>query len=351
MRKLYLVRHGRPEFPDGESCCLGSTDLPLGTLGRMQAYLAAELLREKGIGTVFSSPLSRAVQTAEYLCPEPRLKAGLEEVFAGDWDGLSFAEIRRRWPELYILRGHDRSIMPPGSESMESANRRFSAAVTDCLAESRTAPALVTHRSVSLGWLKNVCGIQEPELENAFGCGSVMALELDGEGRAQSAAICERVELNPERAEMLLRIHGTPDNVRAHCAAVAELGAELCRRLSLNAETAYCAGLLHDIARTGKDHARTGAQLMERLGYPLYADIIGRHHELGFAGQIDEATVVYIADKLLLGSERVSLETRFSRSAGSCGTPEAAAAHLRRFEEAQKVKARINEIYGKELIP
>lgn len=39
MRKIYLVRHGDPDFPDGIKLCIGTTDIALGPLGRMDFIL------------------------------------------------------------------------------------------------------------------------------------------------------------------------------------------------------------------------------------------------------------------------------------------------------------------------
>ena len=69
MRKLYLIRHGRPDIPQGKRLCLGRTDIPLGPLGRMQACLLGQELAGR-VSRVFSSPLSRAVQTAEGISRE-----------------------------------------------------------------------------------------------------------------------------------------------------------------------------------------------------------------------------------------------------------------------------------------
>ena len=44
MRRVYLIRHGHPDFPLGAHMCLGRTDTPLGPLGRMQAALLGEEL-------------------------------------------------------------------------------------------------------------------------------------------------------------------------------------------------------------------------------------------------------------------------------------------------------------------
>ena len=48
----------------------------------------------------------------------------LREVSVGRWEGLSFAEIRERWPELYEARGENMSsVAPPGGESLPSRIR------------------------------------------------------------------------------------------------------------------------------------------------------------------------------------------------------------------------------------
>ena len=62
MKRVYLIRHGLPDFPGGERMCLGSTDLPLAPEGLAQAEQMAVALPP--VTAVFSSPLNRAVQTA-----------------------------------------------------------------------------------------------------------------------------------------------------------------------------------------------------------------------------------------------------------------------------------------------
>ena len=39
MRNLYLVRHGKPQYPDEHSYCVGQTDFSLSMLGHLQAVL------------------------------------------------------------------------------------------------------------------------------------------------------------------------------------------------------------------------------------------------------------------------------------------------------------------------
>ena len=56
MRNLYLVRHGKPQYPDEHSYCVGQTDFSLSMLGHLQAVLLNEELSDK-ISGVYCSPL------------------------------------------------------------------------------------------------------------------------------------------------------------------------------------------------------------------------------------------------------------------------------------------------------
>ena len=101
MRNLYLVRHGKPQYPDEHSYCVGQTDFSLSMLGHLQAVLLNEELSDK-ISGVYCSPLLRAVETAGHMAPElPHIiVSDLSERNLGEWDGLSFDKIRQRWSDI-----------------------------------------------------------------------------------------------------------------------------------------------------------------------------------------------------------------------------------------------------------
>lgn len=115
-------------------------------------------------------------------------------------------------------------------------------------------------------------------------------------------------------------------------------------------ELIHTCALLHDIARPLPEHAEAGAELLAGLGYPVHAEGIRRHMELGDFKQLDEAAVVFIADKLVQQDRRVTLGERYAASADRCLSQEARAAHERRRKEAEAVAAAVNKICGKELI-
>ena len=156
MKKVYLIRHALPDFPGGKRMCIGITDIPLGDEGRLQAAEMAKNLPP--VTAVFSSPLSRAVQTAEAIGLPVTILPGLREMYAGEWDGLTFDEIRQRYPELYAARAKDLTIPLPGSESYEDGIARFSAAMNAAAETASGDFAVVAHGGIIAQFLQSISG-------------------------------------------------------------------------------------------------------------------------------------------------------------------------------------------------
>jgi len=156
MKKVYLIRHGLPDFPGGKGMCIGTTDIPMGETGLAQAAEMAKNLPP--VTAVFSSPLSRALQTAQAIGLPVIILPDLREMYAGEWEGLTFQQIRDRYPELYAARFHDLTIPLPGSESYEDGLARFSAAMETA---AETAPgdfAVIAHGGIIAQFLQSITG-------------------------------------------------------------------------------------------------------------------------------------------------------------------------------------------------
>ncbi len=145
MRRIYLIRHGKPDMPPGQKLCIGITDLPLGKQGHRQGKALAEIFKEKNCTAVYCSDLQRAIQTARYLTDSPRILPQLGEMQAGEWEGLPFSHIKARWPEIYEARGRDITIPIPGAEPWEAVQARFLAGLQIALEETDGDIALVAH--------------------------------------------------------------------------------------------------------------------------------------------------------------------------------------------------------------
>lgn len=156
MKKVYLIRHGLPDFPGGKRMCLGTTDLPMGEAGLQQAGdMAAKLPR---VTAVFSSPLIRAVRTAEAIGMPVTILNGLREMHAGEWDGLTFEEIQVRYPELYAARAQDQTIPLPGAEEHAEALARFTAAMEHAASLAPGDFAVVAHGGIIARFLRRISG-------------------------------------------------------------------------------------------------------------------------------------------------------------------------------------------------
>jgi broad specificity phosphatase PhoE len=104
---MLLVRHGATEANLCRPYLLQGLrpDHDLAACGHRQAEATAAALLGYPVAHIYSSPLKRAVQTATILCQRLRVRLdieeGLVEADVGEWSGLSWDEVARRWPEEY----------------------------------------------------------------------------------------------------------------------------------------------------------------------------------------------------------------------------------------------------------
>jgi ribonuclease H / adenosylcobalamin/alpha-ribazole phosphatase len=135
--RLILVRHGATERTLQRRYS-GRADVALAELGLAQAEATARrvstLAGPTAVAAVVTSPLSRCTRTAEVIAaatgdPPVVVEPDLVECDFGDWDGLTFAEVRTRWPaELDEWLGSP-GVAPPGGESFVSVDARVRRAV------------------------------------------------------------------------------------------------------------------------------------------------------------------------------------------------------------------------------
>ena len=138
---LVLVRHGETELT-AQRRYSGRGDVGLSTKGTAQAAAAAARVASVvgAVAAVVTSPLSRCVSTAEAIAdqvgsPPVQVDPDLVECDFGEWEGLTFAEVRERWPERLDEWLASPSVAPPGGESFDAVASRVRAAVTRLLAD------------------------------------------------------------------------------------------------------------------------------------------------------------------------------------------------------------------------
>lgn len=350
MRKIYLIRHGHPDFPCAAHVCLGRTDTPLSPLGRMQACLLGESLGGFEL-TVFSSPLTRCRETAAPLGRELNIVEDLAEQDMGPWDGLDFDQIRERWPELYARRSAEPLLVPPDAEPLRAVQERVMPAFSDCLTHSRGDIAVVVHASVIqaiLAAVKDVPLEESRSLRPPYA--SWALLRGDGALTVEREAVLPRPALSPTLAEKLLTAAAPGESIERHCRAVARTALRFSAALpEMDVRLLYSAALLHDVARGEKKHAALGAEWLRMLGYEKTAALVEQHHD--YEGrELNEAALLYLADKCVQEDRLVPLDARFEASRQKCRGEAALAAHRRRYETALFLRDRLNALSGKKLV-
>ena len=127
-----LLRHGQTPM-SVQKRYAGRSDTPLTDVGVQQAAAAAKRLASAGLGAIVTSPLLRAVQTAREVAAVTGAAVvtddGFRETDFGAWEGLTFAEVRERWPAELATWLADPQVAPPGGESFTDVSARVTAAL------------------------------------------------------------------------------------------------------------------------------------------------------------------------------------------------------------------------------
>ena len=144
-----LLRHGQTPM-SVQKRYAGRSDVPLTDAGVQQAAAAAKRLASAGLDVIVTSPLQRAVQTAQEVAAVTGAAVvtddGFRETDFGAWEGLTFAEVRERWPAELAAWLADPEVAPPGGESFADVSTRVTAALHRVLAaRARQRVLIVSH--------------------------------------------------------------------------------------------------------------------------------------------------------------------------------------------------------------
>jgi probable phosphoglycerate mutase len=152
---IYLTRHGETQY-NRQNRFNGRTDSPLTELGVSEAHrqgrVLGEVLEPDRSLRIVSSPLGRAVHTAEIIRDQIRMTGyeietdpRLTEISFGEWEGLTMEEIQSRFPGEWDKRHNNMwTYVVPGGESYEMVARR----AADWLGEAHGPMLVVTHGGV-----------------------------------------------------------------------------------------------------------------------------------------------------------------------------------------------------------
>jgi broad specificity phosphatase PhoE len=153
MTEIILVRHGETEWNASETF-RGRADIDLNETGLRQAELVGKYLSAEKIDHIYSSPLKRAVKTAEAIARFQ--KTGVDTVEnlidfdCGEWQGLTVEEVKEKDDVLYQdWVDTPEQMRIPGGETLDSVLNRAMPFVVGSVMKCREGRiALVSHRVV-----------------------------------------------------------------------------------------------------------------------------------------------------------------------------------------------------------
>lgn len=163
MTELLLVRHGETEWNAGK-IFRGRADVNLNEKGVVQAKLLGEYLKKSRLDAVYSSPLQRAVHTAEKISKlhslDVRIEPALIDLDYGEWQGISLDEVKKIYKNLYIKwEKTPEKVRFPGGESLDDVKSRTITAVNKIVDKHKGSVVLVSHRVVNKVLICSLLGL------------------------------------------------------------------------------------------------------------------------------------------------------------------------------------------------
>jgi len=149
--KVYLVRHGQTAWNVGE-IFRGRANIPLDETGKQEVHLAGEALKDETLHAIYSSPLSRSIETAENIAKFHDIPVtpfdAIIDISYGEWEGLENQEVKEKYPELHSLWHREpHKIKFPGGESLEEVRIRTMTGLEGLLLQHKDENfVLVAHR-------------------------------------------------------------------------------------------------------------------------------------------------------------------------------------------------------------
>jgi broad specificity phosphatase PhoE len=164
--RVFLVRHGATGLT-AEDRFSGAEGVDLSEQGRAQAARLGDRLRSEGISAVYSSPYSRAIDTARIVSngwsATPVSVGALREISHGHWEGLRRKEVEERFAAEYAIWEQDPfTFAPSGGESGVVVLARALPAIRAIVSDNQGSKILVvSHKATIRLLLSSLLGIDE----------------------------------------------------------------------------------------------------------------------------------------------------------------------------------------------
>ena len=151
-KRIHLIRHGATATRY-QGRYIGSTDVSLSPEGRQQAFELACFVDRCSGHVLLSSPLQRCRESATLACASQvdtlLIDRGLREVDFGRWEGMTFAEIQRQFPQEVIAWAELRPEFTfPGGDNLGAFMERMQRVKQKLCSMPDRAILLFTHGGV-----------------------------------------------------------------------------------------------------------------------------------------------------------------------------------------------------------
>jgi len=162
-RLIYLIRHGAIKAGNNKRF-IGQIDLPLSEEGISQAKRLQQELSCVRLNHIFCSNLQRSLHTANIIAEKhsikPEITTQIREINLGNWEGKTFDEIIRKYPDEFKQRGKDiANFRPPGGESFADCSKRVMAEF-ERIVQNTTGHILITgHAGINRTIICHIMGI------------------------------------------------------------------------------------------------------------------------------------------------------------------------------------------------
>lgn len=152
--KILIIRHGETDWNRSETF-RGTYDIALNENGKKQARLVAQSLKNIKIDAAYTSPLSRAKETAGIVSKSHSISPIIHNAFIdmdyGEWTGKKDSEVIKLWPDehaAWTTKPH--TVKPPGGTTLEDIFKNSFAAMEDlAVKHNGETIAIFTHRVVN----------------------------------------------------------------------------------------------------------------------------------------------------------------------------------------------------------
>lgn len=143
--KLILIRHGETYWNHERRVQGGDSDIELNNTGLEQARKLAAFLENEPIAAILSSPLQRAMATAQVIASHHQVPVevdqGLRELKVGELEGMSVSNLSTTFSQFLMQWWQEGGPMKlPNGESLVELQQRAWKAVERLLERHKTNP-------------------------------------------------------------------------------------------------------------------------------------------------------------------------------------------------------------------